>query len=160
MFYSLISTPAGILLLSVLFISLVTDLWRGKVYNALTFPTLLILLILRVLDGGIYGFLYAFLAVFLVFLFFLLPYALQYMGGGDIKLFMLVAAYFKYPLLLKVLLSIFIWGGGLALISLLGVPYLTYLIHSFGWKPRFLRMLAHKKIPYAVAVFMGVIVGS
>lgn len=69
-----------------------TDLWRGKIYNAMTAPALVIGLGLALADGGLAGLGHALLAVGLGLVLYGWMYALRFLGAGDVKLLMALGA--------------------------------------------------------------------
>ena len=74
-------------------IAAVTDIWRFRVYNALTFPLVLTGLAYHGAFGGTSGFLDSTLGVLFGFGVLLLPYLLGLMGAGDVKLMAGVGAW-------------------------------------------------------------------
>ena len=74
-------------------IAAVTDIWRFRVYNALTFPLVLTGLAYHVVCGGMNGFVDSCLGMLFGFGVLLLPYLLGLMGAGDVKLMAGVGAW-------------------------------------------------------------------
>lgn len=71
----------------------VTDVWRFKVYNALTFPLLGSGLIYHAVVGGTIGLSESFTGLLFGFGVLLIPYMLGAMGAGDVKFVAAVGAW-------------------------------------------------------------------
>jgi prepilin peptidase CpaA len=89
----------------------VTDLWKGKIYNAVTYPALVIGLGLQIAQHGVPGiwsalggFAVGFFPAFLLF-------ALGGMGGGDVKLLAAVGTAAGAIAATETLVLAFLFGG-------------------------------------------------
>jgi prepilin peptidase CpaA len=115
-FFSATVGPApAILLLAMALISAFTDLTRGKIYNAVTYPAVLVGVALQLgLHGGpglflaLGGFAVGFFPAFLLFV-------LGGMGGGDVKLLGAIGAIAGPIVATETLILAFLFGGLFAL---------------------------------------------
>jgi prepilin peptidase CpaA len=73
-------------------IALVTDLWRGRIFNWLTLPMIVAGLVLGGLQGGWAGLGAAFLGSAIALLLYGWMFFLGFMGGGDVKFLMALGA--------------------------------------------------------------------
>lgn len=98
-----------ILLFLILFYSLYTDLRYGKIYNFITMPAIGAGLVLNAFSnpgGHISGLLTSFAAAAGAFVFFIIPYKLGALGGGDVKLMMAIGALKGHIFLFYAVISI------------------------------------------------------
>jgi len=79
-------------------IAAVMDVWKFKVYNALTVPLLLSGLAYHVVEGGMQGFLGSLTGAMFGFAVLIFIYAMGGMGAGDVKLMAAVGAWLGMPL--------------------------------------------------------------
>jgi prepilin peptidase CpaA len=141
-FFSGTVGPAPALVLCVVaVVSAITDLWKGKIYNAVTYPAVLVGIALQLwlhgapgLGVALGGFLVGFFPAFLLFV-------LGGMGGGDVKLLGAVGAVAGAVAATETLILAFVFGGLLALAKL---AWHGRLFSSFG---RTLRVLAGWVVP-------------
>jgi prepilin peptidase CpaA len=89
--------PASIVLLASL-IAAVMDVWKFKVYNALTIPLLLTGLLYHGVAGGIPGLQTSLMGLLFGFGVLIVIYAMGGMGAGDVKLMAAVGAWLGMPL--------------------------------------------------------------
>ncbi len=144
----------------------VTDLCQGKVYNVLTVPVVVIGLAMNGLVHGWSGVLFSLqgMGLGLVLLLGSVIFG-QYMGGGDIKLFMAVGAlrgptFLLYTLVLSILL-----GGVLALVFALARGALYASCRRLAWAvygrlvlrvpEELVQSEQSIKFPYALAIAGG-----
>ena len=66
-------------------VAALTDVWRFKVYNLLTFPVLFAGMIYHTTSGGWSGMVLSLACVFFGFAVFMIPYLMGGMGAGDVK---------------------------------------------------------------------------
>lgn len=85
-------------------VAAVTDVWRFKVYNALTFPLLAAGLIYHTVVGGTAGLSASFTGMLFGFGVLLLPYMLGGMGAGDVKFVAAVGAWVGFEPMISILL--------------------------------------------------------
>lgn len=158
--------PTYYILFVILIIALYTDLTKFKIYNWLTFPTLLLGLIASFFNtigimNSLLGFLFAFVISFAF-------YAMGGFKGGDVKLISAIGAWVGKGLVLTNLLYIFIAGGVLGLVYSIKngtlVPTLKkiymFFIASFtpGMSPKEeVKETINKPMPYALAIFAGTV---
>lgn len=90
-----IDTEAITLILLVLLVgvSALTDLWKGRVYNAVTVPGILLGLALSAQRGGAEGILDVLCAVVFTIIFLFPFYSMRGLGAGDIKLLAAVSGF-------------------------------------------------------------------
>ena len=93
----------------------VTDLWKGRIYNAITYPAIAVGIVLQLalhgwpgLWSGLGGFAVGFFPAFVLF-------ALGGMGGGDVKLLGAVGAIAGSIAATETLILAFLFGGVFAL---------------------------------------------
>jgi prepilin peptidase CpaA len=106
--------PAVVLLL-VAIACAITDLWKGKIYNAITYPTVLIGFALQIWQHGAPGLWYALGGFAVGFFPAFLLFALGGMGGGDVKLLGAIGAVAGAVAATETLLLAFVFGGLFAL---------------------------------------------
>jgi prepilin peptidase CpaA len=98
--------------LSAVLVAAATDIWKFKVYNALTLPLLLSGLIYHgwrlELANSILGVLFGFAALILL-------YIIGGMGGGDVKLMAAIGAWLGMPLTFYVFIASSLAAGAYAL---------------------------------------------
>lgn len=112
-----------IILFSILFISLYTDLKSGKIYNVVTLPAMAVGLLLNFLisgqSNGCVGLLNSIYGILVALIVFVFPYLIGALGGGDVKLLMAIGAlkghlFLFYSILaigvVSFFLSLFVFG--------------------------------------------------
>ena len=114
------NTDTGTIILVLLVgISALTDLWKGRVYNAVTVPGLLLGLALSARRGGAVGILDVLCAaVFTVVVLFPF-YSMKGLGAGDIKLLAAVSAFMPAEEYLRCFAGAFLIGAGAGILRLL-----------------------------------------
>lgn len=122
-------------------VSVVTDLRRGKILNAVTLPALGAILLLDVFVGGMPHVINSLTGAAACGGLFLLAALPGWMGMGDVKLMAVVGAALGWPFSLVALLAISIAGG------LQAVAWLLAAKASGREKPKY--------VPYAVAIAAG-----
>jgi len=156
-----------IAVLSLLSITTYTDLKKHKIYNKTLLPFLIIGLIYQCIAlktiiplDALYGFIFPLV---------LLPFfALNMIGAGDIKLYMVVGIWLGFMTNLNVIVYSFLVGGLCALILLIvrknGLKrlmyFLTYLKSCFiAFKPLPYQSFDDEnkdgRFPFAVVIFIG-----
>ncbi len=93
--------PASIVLAAAM-IAAVMDVWKFKVYNALTVPLLLTGLAYHVIAGGMPGLLGSLIGLLSGFAVLFVVYTMGGVGAGDVKLMAAVGAWLGMPLTLYV----------------------------------------------------------
>src|SRR5262249_14558706 len=89
--------PASIVL-SASLVAAVMDLWKFKVYNALTVPLFLTGLAYHFAAGGVHGLLGSLSGALFGFAVLIVAYAMGGMGAGDVKLMAAIGAWLCMPL--------------------------------------------------------------
>lgn len=102
--------PATVVLIAAL-IAAVTDVWKFKVYNALTLPLLISGLLYHGLTGGPAALGGSALGLLCGFAILLLFYAMGAMGAGDVKLMAAIGAWLGMPLTFYVFIASALAGG-------------------------------------------------
>jgi prepilin peptidase CpaA len=94
----------------------VTDLWKFKVYNVLTLPTLILGVVVSAILGGWSGFGSSLLGAALGFGLLVVFFAVGGVGAGDVKLLTAVGAWLGPYLTYQVFIASALFGGIYALI--------------------------------------------
>lgn len=142
---SLFSAAVGplpaVLLVALAVTCMVTDLWKGRIYNAVTYPAMAVGLAVQIFTHGfaglwigLGGFAVGFFPAFLLF-------ALGGLGGGDVKLLGAIGALAGAVPATETLILAFFFGGLFALGKL---AWHGRLFATFG---RTLRVMAGYLIP-------------
>ncbi len=150
-------------LLTIITISGITDLTRGKIFNAITYPAIALGFGLSLSGFGttpgaaLGGFLFGF-GFFFVF------FALGWMGGGDVKLMAAVGALKGYPFVLYAMFYSIFLAALIAVLILIWRPEARQSVRGIG---RYLRQLLipglipepleerSEKIPFGVTLCIG-----
>lgn len=114
-----IFTVSDIVLVLLLGLALYFDLTRKRIPNFLTFPALALGLLLAAALSGLDGFLNSLYGLLLGAAVFLIPFALGWLGAGDVKLLAAVGALQGWQFVLAAALLTALFGGVMALIYLL-----------------------------------------
>jgi prepilin peptidase CpaA len=110
--------PTTVVLVAAL-IAAVMDIWKFKVYNALTVPLLLSGLAYHVVEGGMQGLLGSLMGAMFGFAVLVFVYALGGMGAGDVKLMTAVGAWLGMPLTFYVFVTSALASGAYAVVLIL-----------------------------------------
>ncbi len=113
----------------------VTDIWKFKVYNLLTFPLVAGGLIYHGFHGGAPALAGSFLGALVGFALMIVLYAMGGMGAGDVKFVTAIGAWLGLPLTLYVMIAGCIAAGVYALVLLVTAPSLqeTWLNIQLLW---------------------------
>jgi len=109
--------PIALVLVAAL-IAAVTDVWKFKVYNLLTFPLLASGLLYHAIHGGTPGLVGSIIGALAGFALMILLYTMGGMGAGDVKFVTALGAWLGLPLTLFVLMAGCIAAGVYAAILL------------------------------------------
>jgi prepilin peptidase CpaA len=110
--------------LAITTIAVYTDTRRGLIPNLLTFPAMAFGLALNAYLGGWHGLGQAALGLVLGIAFYLIPFVLGGMGGGDVKLLAAIGAILGPGLVIRVFIFAALFGGMIAL---------TLIVRQMGW---------------------------
>ncbi|RKQ33260.1 A24 family peptidase [Oceanobacillus halophilus] len=158
----------NILLLTVLIISVITDLKSRKIYNNVIFPSLLLAFVLNGIFDGWSGLLSSFLGFLAGLGVLLIPYLMGGMGAGDVKLLALVGAIKGASFVFMASIYMALIGGLIGLIILLfrkgffqRIKSIIFSLSSirYGIKvPMGLdKEVLHTTYPYGVAIAGGAV---
>ncbi len=154
----------NIFLFSILIISFITDISKRKIYNAVTFPAILLGFLYHLFLDGWNGLLFS-IAGFLVGVSLLLiPFLLGGMGAGDVKLLAAIGAMKGTLFVFNAFLYTAVIGGVMGLFLLIykkGIRgvfqkllYATVLIHSNAGSLKSMDK-TDLSFPYGVAIVLG-----
>ncbi|WP_458413553.1 A24 family peptidase [Schinkia sp. CFF1] len=151
------------LLIVILGISLFTDIKYRKILNVVTFPAMILGLLLNMFTHGWDGFLFSFYGLLTGFALLIIPYLLGGMAAGDVKLLMAIGALKGTAFVIGSFLYIAIIGGIIALIILIMKRELLDSLKRifFSFQLRTLDSLSkaeiHHAFPYGVAIVLGTV---
>ncbi len=117
----LYSVPIAVVLVAAL-IAAVTDVWKFKVFNLLTFPLLASGLLYHVVHGGTAELTGSIVGALVGFGLMILLYTMGGMGAGDVKFVTALGAWLGLPLTLYVLIVGCIAAGVYAAVLLVAAP--------------------------------------
>jgi prepilin peptidase CpaA len=115
LFSGTVGPVPAVVLLAVAVTCAVTDLWKGKIYNAVTYPAMAIGVVLAVVQHGAPGIFYALGGFAVGFFPAFVLFALGGMGGGDVKLLGAIGAIAGAVAATETLILAFVFGGLFAL---------------------------------------------
>lgn len=149
-------------------ISFITDLWKGRIYNWVTFPFIILGLVYSTLAGGPMGFLLGLFGILTAFLLFGWMFILGIMGGGDVKLLMVFGAWCGWKFTFEVaLLSIFVGGimaAGILIfkgnLGLFGKRIYRFLVSILvrELEPEWPKIDHANKMPFGVAIAVAAVI--
>lgn len=157
------------ILILVLIICLVTDIRYQKIYNKVIFPGLIAALLLHFIIYGFTGLKTSFIGFFIGFFILLIPYLLDGIGAGDVKLLALIGALKGSEFVLNTALYMSVIGGAMAVVMILfhkePLKFLKELnlwffsvFHNINFKPKSSSTAFSKKYPYGVAITSGALI--
>jgi len=150
-----------IVLFIALAISFITDIKKRRIFNIITFPAMLMGLFFHTITNGWDGFLFSLLGIVTGFGLLMIPYALNGMAAGDVKLLMAIGALKGSAFTFSSFLYIAIIGGIIALIILIVKKDLVNSLKRILFSAQFktLNSLSkdelHHAFPYGVAIVLG-----
>src|SRR5437868_13490855 len=115
LFSGTVGPAPAVVLLFVALTCAVTDLWKGKIYNAVTYPAMALGVVLAVIQHGAPGIFFALGGFAVGFFPAFLLFALGGMGGGDVKLLAAIGAIAGAVAATETLILAFVFGGLFAL---------------------------------------------
>lgn len=151
----------NIILFIALAISFITDVKGRRILNAVTFPAIIIGLISNTVANGWDGFLYSSLGLLTGFAVLVIPYALNGMAAGDVKLMMAIGALKGSAFVFGSFLYIAVIGGIIAFIILISKRELKSTIGRIFISARLKTLNSlnkheyHHAFPYGVAIVLG-----
>lgn len=153
-------------LVGILVVALVTDLQSRKIYNWLTFPAILVGLLLGAVTGGFTGLQSSGIGLLVGSAVFLIGFLLGAMGAGDVKLMAAVGAWLGWPTAIAAVLYVTVIGGLVSLGAAAANGTLRQLFRNIYWF--FVGMIlpggkaqaavaqsAAPPIPYGVSIAVG-----
>ncbi|MBY6037452.1 prepilin peptidase [Fictibacillus nanhaiensis] len=157
------------ILITVLFICVITDVKSRKIYNKVIFPALLIGVLSHMIASGWSGLFFSFKGFLLGLGLLLIPYLLGGMGAGDVKLLALIGALKGSLFVFYTAIYMGLIGGVIALFILLFrkgvITRIKGILYSMGcWKfgmrlPIFIEKEAlTQTYPYGLAIAGGAMV--
>jgi prepilin peptidase CpaA len=115
LFSGTVGPAPAVVLLAVALTCAVTDLWKGKIYNAVTYPAMALGVVLSVWQHGVSGIFFALGGFAVGFFPAFVLFALGGMGGGDVKLLGAIGAVAGAVAATETLILAFVVGGLFAL---------------------------------------------
>lgn len=115
LFSGTVGPAPAVVLLVVAVACAVTDLWKGKIYNAITYPAMAIGVVLSVWQHGVSGIWIALGGFAVGFFPALILFQLGGMGGGDVKLLGAIGAIAGAIAATETLILAFLVGGLLSI---------------------------------------------
>ncbi len=151
-----------------LLISCITDITRRKIYNVITFPSILLGLILNTIFGGLGGLLWSFIGFITAFIIFFIFFIMKGVKGGDLKLMAAVGALTGFPFIIWAIFYTLLSGGIIALITIIWKGSLTESLKRIwrllkgiffqvvhGVLPQLIEEKEDTYISYAIAITFG-----
>lgn len=163
-----INSIAIYVLIAIVTVAAVTDILKGKVYNWLTFPAIVIGLGINVFQNSWHGFFNGLSGFILGFLAFFIFYLMGGIGGGDVKLMGAVGAFGGLQFTLSAIYYVAICGAFLALLYMgwygtffstfgkLGRVCLSFFVPGMKASAELVTSTT-RKLPYGVAIAAGTI---
>jgi prepilin peptidase CpaA len=115
LFSGTVGPAPAVVLLAVAVTCAVTDLWKGKIYNAITYPAMAVGVALAIWQHGVSGIFFALGGFAVGFFPAFIMFALGGMAGGDVKLLGAIGAVAGAVAATETLILAFVVGGLFAL---------------------------------------------
>ena len=154
----------NIILLLILVISFITDLKSRRILNKITFPTMILGLSYHTITAGTHGLTFSGLGLLAGFGVLLIPYLMDGMGAGDVKLLAAIGALKGATFVFGAFLFTALIGGAIAVIILIKKKELLISLQRIFLFTK-LRKLSgldqneyHHAFPYGVAIVLGTII--
>lgn len=153
-------------LVGIVTVAMITDLQERKIFNWLTFPSMLLGLILNVVYFGLPG-LYGSLLGFVVgVLIFLIGFFMNAMGAGDVKLMAVVGLWLGWPATIAAVIYVTLFGGLISIIAAAANGQLLQMFKNVYWfmvglflpggkANAALAKSAAPPVPYGVSIALG-----
>ncbi|MCP8616130.1 A24 family peptidase [Salirhabdus salicampi] len=154
----------NIILITVLCISFITDIRYRKIFNNVTYPTILISLVYYGFHTGTSGVLFSVLGLLTGLLLFMFPFLLGGIGAGDVKLLGVIGALKGTHFVFFAFLYTCIVGGIIALFLLVyqrRLKCLTkriYLMMNLKSMDTINKNEFHSSFPYGVPIVIGTLI--
>ncbi|WBW95960.1 A24 family peptidase [Oceanirhabdus sp. W0125-5] len=163
----------NIIILSILLIfSVIKDISKRTIPNKLLAPFIIIGIAFSSFENGIRGGFDSLGAVMIVFLFFLIPFALGWIGGGDVKLLMTVGTFIGSRMVITCIIYTIIVGALYGVVMIIKGKRIKNLIEHY--KIYFLKVFLmnsfkemtyemenpeedERGIPYSIPIAIGTI---
>lgn len=155
-------------LVGIVGVALATDLQNRKIYNWLTFPAMLVGLVLNGVLGGLHGLEMSAIGLLVGSAFFLVGFLMRAMGAGDVKLMAAVGAWLGWPYTLAAVIYVTLFGGVIAVGAAAVNGSLLKMFKNVGWfmyglvtpgakaEGAFVESAA-PPVAYGVSIFLGTI---
>ena len=143
------------------------DYKKGRVSNYLILSGIITTCLIHIMNTGLQGFLFATLGMVFVLVIFFPLFKMKVFGGGDIKLFIIVASLGKFSILIHVIYISFVAGGIGSLFKMIRRRELFVRLKNLYQNVREMYFTGLKQyknyaqdpkangIPFAVAIFFG-----
>jgi prepilin peptidase CpaA len=159
---------SNLLLIILLFICVITDIRKRKIYNSVLFPFLIAGLFIHTVTAGLTGLSGALLGLTVGFGILLIPYFLGGMGAGDVKLLAVIGALKGMSFVLFAALNMALAGGIMALLIIIfqkgtkkRVFHVLSFLHGLRHGTRLPLMADNGALkttyPYGIAIAAGAI---
>ena len=148
------------LILATVAIAVVTDVQRRKIYNALTFPVMLLGLVANTVADGPGGLLRSASGLLLGAALFLIPVAFMHRGAGDLKLLAAVGALGGSGFVFWCALWTGVFGALFAVVVLLWKRRFTMVAGGMAFEAmsgQLPRATSNIRLPYAVPIALGAV---
>ncbi|MDP4085048.1 MAG: prepilin peptidase [Bacillota bacterium] len=156
------------LLMILLFICVMTDIRKRKIYNAVLFPFLLVGITIHTVTAGLLGLSSSLLGGLVGLGILLIPYLLGGMGAGDVKLLAVIGALKGMTFVFMAAINMALAGGAIALLILLFrkgmkkslfqfITYIHGIRHGVKIPLMFDREGLKTTYPYGIAIALGAI---
>lgn len=158
-----------ILLLVLMIICGVTDIWNRKIYNFITFPFIIMGLLVNFYLNGYSGLLSSAGALGICFVLFIILYITGGFGAGDVKLMMALGAIVGMKNIFTVIVYCVLAGGVMANIILIinkqfiqswkhALRFFLFLVPFMKLKSEPLKKRDSIKVPFGYAISMGTLI--
>ncbi|WP_253701314.1 prepilin peptidase [Bacillus sp. FJAT-29814] len=155
-----------IILVTILLISLYTDVKKRKILNIVTLPSILLGFVIHIISNGLDGFLFSGKGFLTGLGLLIIPYLLGGMGAGDVKLMAAIGALAGTSFVFYSFIYTALIGGLISLVLIIKQKGFLNSLKSFLYAVVFFRsnvgsiFLAKNKhssisFPYGVAIVLG-----
>jgi prepilin peptidase CpaA len=157
----------NIILIGGLLISLITDVYKRRILNIITIPSILIAIVYYTVTLGVPGLIFSGKGFIVGLGLLLIPYLLGGMGAGDVKLMAAIGALMGTSFVFYSFIYTALVGGAIAIILIIKEKGFWHPLKSFLFNVTFFRsnlgsMIISKReqpssisFPYGVAIVLG-----